>query len=180
MTLSVDHRNSADPDSRGEPSRPQLHQAQRAGDSEPAPSSMPPSSADAGRLTRRERDVLVHLLAGESYKSIGALLGLSSHTIHDHVKNIFRRLRVANRGELQAHFREPNAPPPDRGSPSSLRPREREVLEHLLGGEAYKTIAIRMGISVHTVHDYVKAIFKEFGVSSKSELLARFNRAPAA
>jgi DNA-binding CsgD family transcriptional regulator len=137
-----------------------------------------PRATDADCLTPREREVMTHLLEGASYKAIAVAMTLSVHTVHDHVKNIFRRLRVASRGELQARFRAPNAAPPSAGSTSALRPREREVLAQLLAGAPYKVVASQMGISVHTVHDYVKAIFREFGVSSKGELLARF-RAPA-
>jgi DNA-binding CsgD family transcriptional regulator len=31
-----------------------------------------------------------------------------------------------------------------------------------------------MAISAHTVHDYVKALYVHFGVSSRGELLARW------
>jgi len=31
-----------------------------------------------------------------------------------------------------------------------------------------------MSLSVHTVHDYVKALHSHFGVSSRTELLARW------
>jgi DNA-binding CsgD family transcriptional regulator len=117
---------------------------------------------------------MAHLLEGASYKAIALAMTLSVHTVHDHVKNIFRRLRVASRGELQARYRERDAPPPSAGSLSALRPREREVLARLLAGAPYKAVAIDMGISVHTVHDYVKAIFRELRVSSKGELIARF------
>jgi DNA-binding CsgD family transcriptional regulator len=182
MPLSLAQRTFSEPDHRSvEPlSRPDGCAPLRIADSEPAPSGVASLSSEASRLTPRERDVLVHLLAGGSYKKIAAALGLSTHTVHDHVKNIFRRLRIASRGELQARFRQPNAPLPHDGSPAALRPREREVLAHLLAGYPYKTVATRMGISIHTVHDYVKAIFREFGVSSKGALLARFNSAPAA
>ncbi len=55
-----------------------------------------------------------------------------------------------------------------------LSPRERQTLEHLLEGNSEKQIAARLGISRHTVHVYVKALYKRFGVYSRGELLARW------
>jgi DNA-binding CsgD family transcriptional regulator len=34
----------------------------------------------------------------------------------------------------------------------------------------------KLGISRHTVHDYVKSVYRRFGVSSRAELLARWVR----
>jgi DNA-binding CsgD family transcriptional regulator len=174
MSLSLDQRTSSTRDRSALEAPPSVD----AGAADRAPSSEPRRpTIGANGLTPREDEVMNHLLDGASYKAIALAMSLSVHTVHDHVKNIFRRLRVASRGELQARFREPNAAPPSTGSQAALRPREREVLAKLLAGSPYKLVAKEMGISVHTVHDYVKAIFREFGVSSKGELLARF-RAP--
>jgi DNA-binding CsgD family transcriptional regulator len=173
MSLSLDQR----PSSAHGPAPISVDRGAQASPSAPADAASPKLS-DSDCLTPRERVVMAHLLQGASYKAIAAAMTLSVHTVHDHVKNIFRRLRVKSRGELQARFRDPNAPPPSTGSASALRPRERQVLAELLEGAPYKLVAIQMGISVHTVHDYVKAIFREFGVTSKGELLARF-RSPA-
>ena len=68
------------------------------------------------------------------------------------------------------------------GSPSAasaasnaqLSKREREVLQLLLEGHARKEVASRLNISAHTVADYLKAIYKKLGVTSRAELLARF------
>ena len=43
----------------------------------------------------------------------------------------------------------------------------------LLGGASEKEIADRMGLSAHTVHQYVKSIYRAFGVRSRAELMAR-------
>lgn len=53
-----------------------------------------------------------------------------------------------------------------------LGPRPRQVLIYLLAGESNKTVAERMGISEHTVGDYVKRIYRHFGVKSRGELFA--------
>ncbi len=55
-----------------------------------------------GDWSRRERDTLRLLLTGASEKSIAATLGLSPHTVHDYVKVIYRKMRVASRAELMA------------------------------------------------------------------------------
>ena len=57
-----------------------------------------------------------------------------------------------------------------------LSPRVRQTLEGLLGGDQEKEIASRMGVSKHTVHVYVKQLYRKFNVSSRGELLARFVR----
>lgn len=53
-----------------------------------------------------------------------------------------------------------------------LPPRTQATLEMLLEGCADKEIAARLSISTHTVRDYVKAIFRSYGVSSRAQLLA--------
>lgn len=55
-----------------------------------------------------------------------------------------------------------------------MTPREHQTLELLLNGLSEKQIAGRMGLSHNTVHHYVKALHRHFGVSSRSELLARW------
>jgi DNA-binding CsgD family transcriptional regulator len=55
-----------------------------------------------------------------------------------------------------------------------LSPRERQTLELLLAGNAEKQIAAQLEISRHTVHVYVKSLYKRFGVNSRSELLAKW------
>jgi DNA-binding CsgD family transcriptional regulator len=54
-----------------------------------------------------------------------------------------------------------------------LQPRLVKLLEQLLPGYSEKQVAARLGYSPHTVHTYIKAIYKHFGVSSRSELLAK-------
>jgi DNA-binding NarL/FixJ family response regulator len=61
-------------------------------------------------------------------------------------------------------------------SPADLPPRARQVLRCLLEGDGDKQIAARLAISPLTVNVYTKAIYKHFGVSSRTELLARWIR----
>jgi DNA-binding CsgD family transcriptional regulator len=55
-----------------------------------------------------------------------------------------------------------------------MTPRQQEIHEYLLMGHGEKQIANTMGLSKHTIHAHVKAIYKHFRVSSRPELLARF------
>lgn len=55
-----------------------------------------------------------------------------------------------------------------------LSPRQRHVLLFLLGGDSKKAIARKLDLSEHTVGDYLKQIYKQFSVNTRSELLAHF------
>lgn len=55
-----------------------------------------------------------------------------------------------------------------------LSPRQKQTLWSLLAGHGEKQIAAEMRLSVNTVHHYVKALYKLFGVSSRGELLAKW------
>ncbi len=56
---------------------------------------------------------------------------------------------------------------------AELSPRQQQTLQHLLAGDSEKQVARKMGLSQNTVHGYVKALYRRFGVSSRGELLAR-------
>ncbi len=57
---------------------------------------------------------------------------------------------------------------------TTLPPRCRLVLLQLLAGRPRKEIAADLSISIHTVNDYLKQIFRHFGVQSQIQLIARF------
>ncbi|MDP9174702.1 MAG: helix-turn-helix transcriptional regulator [Planctomycetota bacterium] len=57
---------------------------------------------------------------------------------------------------------------------STLSPRLQRVLRHLLTGESEKEIATGLGLSRHTVHEYVRALYRQFGVTSRGELMAHW------
>jgi DNA-binding CsgD family transcriptional regulator len=62
---------------------------------------------------------------------------------------------------------------PEACNERGLSPRQRQTLRHLLAGDGEKQVAAKLGVSKHTVHVYAKALHKHFGVSSRSELLAK-------
>jgi DNA-binding NarL/FixJ family response regulator len=57
-----------------------------------------------------------------------------------------------------------------------LSPRLRQTLDALLEGDSETEAALRLGLSMHTIHEYVNSLYRLFGVSSRAELLAHFLR----
>jgi DNA-binding CsgD family transcriptional regulator len=55
----------------------------------------------------------------------------------------------------------------------ALSPRQRATLDRLLAGDSEKEAANALGLSVHTVHQHVKALYRAHRVRSRPELLAR-------
>jgi len=56
------------------------------------------------RLSRTEREILQPLLDGQTERQIGQAIHRSPHTVHVHVKNIYRKLGVNSRRQLQSLF----------------------------------------------------------------------------
>ncbi len=50
-------------------------------------------------LTAKEKNVLVAIQEGLSYKEIGGKLNISPHTVHSHIKNIYEKLQAKNKKE---------------------------------------------------------------------------------
>ena len=53
-------------------------------------------------FSKRMIETLQLLLSGDSEKEVANKLGLSQHTVHIHVKKIYKRLDVSSRAELMA------------------------------------------------------------------------------
>jgi len=64
------------------------------------------------------------------------------------------------------------APPLFQPRAIALAPREEQTLAHLVTGASDKEIAARLDLSIHTVREYVTAIFRAFGVQTRSQLVA--------
>lgn len=56
------------------------------------------------QLTPRQREIMVHLLSGAGRKQIAQRVGLSEHTVADHMKSIYKIYNVSSRPELQSLF----------------------------------------------------------------------------
>jgi len=61
---------------------------------------LPPRTYE--ELTRRQRAVLLLLLDGMSRKSVALHLGLTEHTVGDHIKSIYQKFNVHSLNELVA------------------------------------------------------------------------------
>jgi DNA-binding CsgD family transcriptional regulator len=59
---------------------------------------------------------------------------------------------------------------------TGLTPRMRQTLHSLLAGDSEKQVAAKLGVSQHTVHVYVKKLYRKFDVCSRGELLAKWVR----
>jgi DNA-binding NarL/FixJ family response regulator len=64
----------------------------------------PQSPLEGRELSERQRDVLILLLRGHSEKEVARDLGVSTHTVHTHVKRLYTEFDVSSRGELLALF----------------------------------------------------------------------------
>ena len=68
--------------------------------------------------------------------------------------------------------------PADRASSSLARltPGEKEFLDQLANGYAYKEIADRMKISIDTVRSYVRTVYEKLHVHSRTEAVVKYLR----
>ena len=75
-----------------------------------------------------------------------------------------RVLRYFAEGGLQA-------PPPEQHAADEveLNPRETEILQRVAKGFTLPEIGVQLGLSRHTVADYVKQIYRKLNVSSRAE-----------
>jgi len=62
----------------------------------------PKPAVDAYGLTAREREILEHLVAGLTMRQIAGELGLSYHTISNHLRNVYAKLHVRSRSSAVA------------------------------------------------------------------------------
>jgi DNA-binding CsgD family transcriptional regulator len=58
------------------------------------------------------------------------------------------------------------------GLPMTLRLRLQQILLSLQTGDSEKQIALKLGLSKHTVHDYVRELYAHYGVQSRAALLS--------
>ena len=66
-------------------------------------------------------------------------------------------------------------PPPNEVT-ERLTDRQREVLDGLAAGKAYKQIADEMNMSIHTVRTYIRRIYEKLHVHSRTEAVAKYLR----
>ncbi len=73
-------------------------------------------------------------------------------------------------GEFQAPAGESGGPPEKL---EMLTDRERTILDLLVHGHSYKWIAGELSISVHTVNNHIRHIYRKLQVNSRAEAVAR-------
>lgn len=69
-----------------------------------------------------------------------------------------------------------NQPAKDESTMAQLTPGEREFLDQLAKGYAYKEIADRMKISIDTVRSYVRTVYEKLHVHSRTEAVVKYLR----
>ena len=67
---------------------------------------------DAWQLTTSERDIVLGLLKGLSFREIAQLRDTREKTVRQQASSVYRETRVANRNELAAWFFEDMLEPP--------------------------------------------------------------------
>ncbi|QJD87549.1 response regulator [Cohnella herbarum] len=55
---------------------------------------------EAGGLTPREKEILQEVARGQKNREVAVSLGLSEHTVKNHIKNILQKLHLDNRVQL--------------------------------------------------------------------------------
>jgi DNA-binding NarL/FixJ family response regulator len=70
-----------------------------------------------------------------------------------------------------------NQPPKGEPAMAQLTAGEREFLDQLAKGYAYKEIADRMNISIDTVRSYVRTVYEKLHVHSRTEAVVKYLRA---
>jgi len=67
-----------------------------------SPSQSDPEIAKVARLTARERELICAIVENPSakYYAVGAKLGISEHTVHNHLSSIYSKLGLINRLDL--------------------------------------------------------------------------------
>jgi DNA-binding NarL/FixJ family response regulator len=105
-TLSTTPTPSASPAAAQRVSPSEATTASASSRNTPTPGMSRTPSAPADPLTPREREVLGLLAKGVHIADIARVLGISRHTVGDHVKNLYRKLNIASRAEAALEARE--------------------------------------------------------------------------
>ena len=132
---------------------------------------------------RRQRvEALAGLRCGKRVTADGR-----RHIMADYLKSVGSRI-VPDKGRPAAPVTTPTTTTNDAARPGArpatrelkLSPRLRQTLHRLLVGDSEKQVARHLALSKHTVHVYVKALYREYNVNSRGELLAKFVNANGA
>ncbi|MDX2070721.1 MAG: response regulator transcription factor [Haliscomenobacter sp.] len=103
-----------------------------------------------GYLSKRSPLVMVR----EAIQTVAAGGSFMSPSIARHVVNFFRFRQRVNNPDVE------------------LTDRQKEILQGLVDGKSYKMIADACGITLETVRDHIKKIYKKLQINSKGELVS--------
>ncbi|GAB7540516.1 hypothetical protein CS8_001770 [Cupriavidus sp. 8B] len=133
-------------------------------------------------LTHRQGAVLVLMQEGLLNKDIAHRLGITEHTVKEHVSAILKRLGVRTRFQavswmkrLNEHDQsfEPAQSIPITPEELGLTQRQGAVLVQLLEGLPNKLIARNLGLSINTVKEHVSAILQRLDLRTRSQVISR-------
>lgn len=126
-----------------------------------------------GDLSARARAVLEGLRRGESEKEIASRLEVKQATVHREILSLYRRFGVRRHAELLIATGAGTGDAEVQRRVDALSPRERQALALLSSGMSEREISCFMGISNHTLHGYVKTLYRLFQANSRPELLVQ-------
>lgn len=128
-------------------------------------------------LTERERDVVLLAGQGRTNPEIARLLFVSERTVQTHLASGLRTLGLRTRRELPRLLLREGLVEPPPASLGKLTPRQREVAA-LVADELTNTeIAARLGVSVKTVEKHLGEVFRAWGLTSRTALVAAYHHA---
>ncbi|MGY5352160.1 helix-turn-helix transcriptional regulator [Wenyingzhuangia sp. IMCC45533] len=123
-------------------------------------------------LTNKEKQIVEFYRKGLSKSKISENLNISEHTIHSHLKNIYKKLGISKITELFALNNQIlKNKVKGKEKLNSLSKRELQVAELLVIGLTKKEISLCLNISELTVHTHTKNIYRKLKISRISELI---------
>lgn len=128
------------------------------------------------KLTTRERQVLTLTARGLTSAEVAAELDISELTVRKHRSSIMRKSGLRSTSQLIA-FASGHAPGESQAieplSWDRLRPREAEVVRHVVSGCTSKEIARLLKISPLTVQKHRERAREKLGVHTVGEMITR-------
>jgi DNA-binding CsgD family transcriptional regulator len=132
---------------------------------------MPTAPTAAKRRARSRRQSI-----DAAVRLTGAAAGTGLESLHLQRRMLAGVCRMIgdqfNGGVTTVGYEPQNRHGPDPAVLAILSPRMRQTLERLVAGDSEKEVAVRLGVSPHTVHVYVKSLYRRLSVSSRGELFA--------
>jgi DNA-binding CsgD family transcriptional regulator len=139
------------------------------------PSNLPPSEGDASATRVGDLSAMLRVMQPLNLQMPDPILG-RRRLLADLCRFIGVKVGAFQPESLGISPQSPPVASNDSNAPQivdDLSPRQKQTLQHLLAGDSEKQVARKLGLSQHTVHGYVKALYRRYGVSTRAELLAK-------